>query len=102
MATDTTTGNLIGVGRLHRNTPQEAQIRYMAVEPNVRQRGVGASLLQALETEARRLGTTTIILNARQAVAGFYTRYGYITIAPSHTLFGAIPHLLMQKHLDKD
>ncbi len=90
-------GATIAVGRLHFNTPAEAQIRYMAVHPGHRQRGMGSAVLQALERHAWEGGAQAIVLHARETAIGFYQRHGYHTVAPSHTLYGEIAHVLMQK-----
>ncbi|UCE90291.1 MAG: GNAT family N-acetyltransferase, partial [Pseudomonadota bacterium] len=92
-------GQPIGVGRVHLNTLREAQIRYMAVESKHQWHGVGTKILCALEQYAAAHGATHIVLHAREAVMGFYESNGYQTVAPSHTLFDAIPHCLMRKYL---
>ena len=95
-------GELIGIGRLHRIEGNRGQIRYMAVIEPWRGRGVGAALLLALEQQARDWGLAEIRLHARQGAVGFYAHHGYAAIAPSHTLFGCIPHTLMRKPLSSD
>ena len=39
----------VAVGRLHFNTPAEAQVRFMAVEPGLQGHGLGGAILQELE-----------------------------------------------------
>ncbi|QDA60587.1 GNAT family N-acetyltransferase [Hymenobacter jejuensis] len=92
-------GTVVGVGRLHASGPQQGQMRYMAVHPDWQGQGIGQQVLTYLEAEARRRGLTESILHARQAAVPFYERAGYSVVAPSHTLFGTIPHFLMQKYL---
>ena len=92
---------VIGVGRLHLNSPQQAQIRYMSVATREQRKGVGKMLLQALEQKARDWGAEEIIFDARANIAGFYKRYGYVTLAPGHTLFNSIHHYKMHKHINK-
>lgn len=92
-------GSLIGIGRLHRIDDRRGQIRYMAVVDAWRGHGVGTTLLEALEQQARDWGLEEIRLHARQAAVDFYAHHGYSVVAPSHTLFGSIPHLLMRKPL---
>lgn len=84
------------VGRLHFNGPDEAQVRFMAVDPAWRGRGWGGKILRELEQEARRRGACRIVLNARAEAARFYGRHGYREVGPAPALFG-IPHLRMQK-----
>ncbi|MDH5182204.1 MAG: GNAT family N-acetyltransferase, partial [Gammaproteobacteria bacterium] len=92
-------GRIIGVARLHMNTPQQAQIRFMAVETRQQRQGIGKKLLLALEDKAREWGAEEIIFEARANIAGFYKRFGYKTLAPGNTLFGNIYHYKMHKHL---
>lgn len=95
-------GEVIGIGRVHRIDDNRGQIRYMAVIEAWQGRGVGAALLQALEQQARDWGLAEIRLHAREGALGFYAQHGYETIAPSHTLYGSIPHTLMRKPLSGD
>ena len=93
------TGRAIGVGRLHLNTPKQAQIRFMAVETKEQRKGIGKMLLFALEEKAIEWGAEEVIFDARANIAGFYKRYGYKTLAPGHTLFGSVHHYKMNKYI---
>lgn len=96
-------GRLLGVGRLHMNSMEEAQIRYMAVEDDSRGLGVGRAILKKLEALARARGAKRIVLNARDNVVGFYQRCGYSVVGPGPTLFDIIRHSRMEKILpDRD
>src|SRR5579862_6577670 len=44
---------LIGCGALHFYTPTTAEVRSLAVEPEIKNQGIGRVLLEALEQEAR-------------------------------------------------
>jgi N-acetylglutamate synthase-like GNAT family acetyltransferase len=90
---------IVGVGRLHFNSPEEGQVRYMAVEEDCRGRGIGGLILQELEGRARRAGAIRIVLNARADAVHFYRRHGYEQVDPSETLFDSIPHWRMRKEL---
>ena len=90
-------GNVIGVARLHQIAAATAQIRYMAVEKEMRNRGIGKALLDYLEERARQIGIRVIELNARQQCIGFYLKQGYIITGPGPVLFGEIKHQKMQK-----
>ncbi|HKJ81245.1 MAG TPA: GNAT family N-acetyltransferase [Ignavibacteriaceae bacterium] len=89
----------VGVGRVHFNSPEEAQVRYMAVEEDQRGKGIGAIILKELERSAVQKGAKIIMLNARDNAVPFYERYGYKIVKPSHTLFDSIPHFEMRKEL---
>ena len=93
---------VIGVGRLHLNSPKQAQIRFMAVETEYQREGIGSKLLLALEEKAKSLGAEEIIFEARANIAGFYKRFGYKTIAPGNTLFGSIYHYKMSKNIKNE
>jgi GNAT superfamily N-acetyltransferase len=92
-------GRPLAIGRLHLNSPEEAQIRYMAVAESARGKGLGRRIVEYLETIARDRGATTVVLNAREEVAGFYQTMGYEIIGAGPTLFGAVKHVRMQKRL---
>ena len=91
---------LAGVGRLHFNTSEEAQIRYMAVDPQFLRQGVGSAVLRELEARAHAAGATRVVLNAREAAVPFYCKHGYALGGKSETLFGSIDHWSMSKELD--
>ena len=81
------------------NAPDEAQVRFMAVDENARGRGYGSRILQGLEAEATRRGAQKLVLNARDNVTEFYVKYGYAVVGETGTLFGAIRHVRMAKSL---
>ena len=90
-------GSVIAVCRLHFNTPDEAQIRYMAVETTVQGKGVGLTLMAHMEEIARARGAERIILEARENAVPFYKRQGYVITKESYLLFGVIQHYTMEK-----
>lgn len=92
---------IIGCGRAHFNTKEEAQIRYMAVENQWQGRGVGKMILNELENRVIQKGAKKIILHARENVVRFYERNAYKVVCESHTLFGEIKHFLMEKELSR-
>ncbi|HSP86989.1 MAG TPA: GNAT family N-acetyltransferase [Ignavibacteriaceae bacterium] len=89
----------IGVGRLHFNSNEEAQIRSMAVEEEYRGKGIGSMILFYLEDKAREKNAKSIILSARKTALKFYENNGYKIVEEGHTLFGVIPHYKMKKIL---
>ncbi len=92
-------GKLLGIGRLHFNSEQEAQIRFMATEEDCRGKGVGRALIERLEEIARARGAERIVLNARDNVLGFYQHFGYVVTGPGPTLFDRVKHSRMEKNL---
>jgi ribosomal protein S18 acetylase RimI-like enzyme len=94
-----THGAALAAGRMHLNSPVEAQIRFMAVDPNAQSRGLGSLVLQNLEQRAREAGAKLMVLNAREAAVRFYQEHGYRIKGPAGKLFGEIEHFQMQKDL---
>ncbi|HHH78251.1 MAG TPA: GNAT family N-acetyltransferase [Thermoplasmatales archaeon] len=92
-------GEVVGVSRLHFNSREEAQVRYMAVEERHRGKGVGTMMLAELEKKAREKGGSYIILNARENAIDFYKKNGYDVVERTYTLFGSINHFKMRKIL---
>ena len=76
---------LVGCGAIRRIEARTGQIKRMYVSPEERGRGLGRALLEALETEARGLGISRLVLETgvRQPEAiALYERAGFATIAP--------------------
>jgi len=89
----------VGVGRLHRNSIRQAQVRYMAVLPEHQGNGIGRQLLMQLEQQAHNWGSLEIILNARTTCLTFYLKQGYSVVGDADALFGSIAHKRMRKLL---
>ncbi len=89
----------IGTGRLHRLDDATGQIRYMAIVPQWRRKGLGSALLAWLERRAVDTGMTHIRLDARAEYAGFYLARGYEDRGKGHMLYGEIRHRRMCKVL---
>ena len=93
--------NIVGVGRLHKSSQYEANIRYMAISPLVQGQGLGKLLIAELELVAAQAGITKITLNARSDAIGFYQSLGYVDKGYSHTLYGEVSHNSMTKTIAK-
>jgi ribosomal protein S18 acetylase RimI-like enzyme len=93
-------GQAVAVGRLHFNSPEEAQVRYMAVDPEWDRSGLGSRILQELEAEARKRGAQQMVLNSRDNAVGFYEKHGYALSGQAGALFGGkVQHVRMSKML---
>ncbi len=92
-------GEAAGVCRLHLETPEEGQLRFMAIREDLQGKGVGNHLMKYLETKALELGCKFITLQAREKAVSFYERHGYQVIQKTHLLFGSIQHYQMKKML---
>ncbi|HEX4665683.1 MAG TPA: GNAT family N-acetyltransferase [Chthoniobacterales bacterium] len=89
----------LAIGRLHFNSPDEAQVRFMAVEPEAQGRGLGGVILNELERRARAAGAKAIVLNAREDAERFYRKHGFVTVGAAPTLFDVLKHVRMRKDL---
>jgi predicted GNAT family N-acyltransferase len=90
--------NVIASGRVHFNSENEAQIRYMAVDKNFKRKGVGTEIVKELENYALSKGIVSMILNARENAISFYLSLGYLEVGPYQSDTG-IPHKTMKKRL---
>ena len=90
--------NIIGSGRVHFNSKEEAQIRYMAVSENFKREGIGSEIVKRLEEYALNNGAKTLILNARKEAIKFYKSLDYLEGNPYQSDTG-IPHKTMKKSL---
>jgi GNAT superfamily N-acetyltransferase len=78
-------GAAVGCGAVRRIEPGTGELKRMYVAPAARGGGVGAAILRALETEARRLGLRRLRLEtgSRQTAAmALYARAGFTRIEP--------------------
>ena len=90
--------NVIASGRVHFNSKNEAQIRYMAVDENFKRKGVGTEIVKELENYAISKGIVNMILNARENAISFYLSLGYEEVGPYQSDTG-IPHKLSLIHI---
>lgn len=89
----------LAVGRISQTENTEAQIRFMAVDPEVQSRGLGAAIVRYLEHKAMKHWPEIewIKLEAREPAVGFYTKLGYVSQGKSYVLFDQIQHYSMRK-----
>ena len=90
---------IIACGRLHLNSPYEAQIRYMAVDDYHRGKGIGKQVVEELESYAKLKKIDSIILNARDHAIRFYEKSGYKVVGPYKGSDTGIPHSKMIKKI---
>ena len=75
-----------------------ARLGRMAVESDMRGRGLGAALLAEAESQARTAGAERIRLHAQLAARSLYERGGF-QVQGVEFLEEGIPHLTMEKRL---
>ena len=90
---------VIASGRVHFNNPDEAQIRYMAVNENLKRKGIGSEIVEKLEEFASSKGAKRVVLNARENALSFYLSLGYKEKGLYQSDTG-IPHSKMEKDLN--
>ncbi len=61
---------------------EHGELHTFFVHPDVQRRGVGARLLARLEAGARKVGVTTLRVEASLTGTAFYERHGYRRIGP--------------------
>jgi GNAT superfamily N-acetyltransferase len=73
----------VGCGAVRRLDEATAELKRMYVAPSLRGRGIGRALVEALESEARRLGMTSVVLETGTRLAPaiqLYEAMGYARI----------------------
>jgi GNAT superfamily N-acetyltransferase len=75
------------------------RIRGMATAPEMRNRGLGASLLGFCEGHARGRGGLRVWCNARTGARAFYERAGFAAESGVFEIGRIGPHVLMSKPL---
>ena len=68
-------GKLVGCGALHFYTATSGEVRSLAVDPTVKQKGIGRALVEELEEEAEAQGLHSIF--AFTYVPGFFGKLGF-------------------------
>jgi amino-acid N-acetyltransferase len=69
---------LVGCGALHFYSPTSGEVRSLAVDPDAKSRGVGRSIVEALEKDARECGLHSIF--AFTYVSRFFEKLGFVEV----------------------
>ncbi|MFD7920380.1 GNAT family N-acetyltransferase [Streptomyces sp. NPDC059740] len=80
--------------------PDTAVLGRLAVVGAARGTGLGATLVRAVEAEARRLGATEVYLQGQVQALGFYERLGYTAYGPEFDDGSGIAHRAMRRRVD--
>ena len=70
-------GHAVATGRIYLDSPDQAHVRGVAVEPSCLRRGIGRAIVAELERRARERGATCTVLEARYAAVAFFEKQGY-------------------------
>ncbi|MBX3240989.1 MAG: GNAT family N-acetyltransferase [Chitinophagaceae bacterium] len=89
---------LIGCCLLTAQDDGTCRLRQMAVNATLRQKGIGASLMNFAENIARDKGYGGLVMHARKVAVGFYKKCGYHITGDEFYEVG-IPHYKMVKRL---
>ena len=87
---------IVAAGRVHFNSSDQAQIRFMCVDKDFRREGLGSKILSELEKHALKGGCSEVMLNARDIAMKFYLSSGYKKIKTYNSETG-LPHTQMKK-----
>ncbi len=90
---------VLGVARMHESSPNQGQVRCVAIATAAQGKGIGKAIMAYLEDQAKTKGWTEIVLEARENAVPFYQAIGYTIVAESYLLFGEIQHYRMKKAL---
>lgn len=91
------TERIVAAGRVHFNSSDQAQIRFMCVDKDFRREGLGSKILSELEKNALKGGCSEVMLNARDIAMKFYLSSGYKKIKAYNSETG-LPHTQMKKN----
>ena len=89
---------IAGLAALHGD-----EVRRVYVHPRAQGTGLGRTLMQALEDEARRRGLHAVHLSAGLSASSFYDRLGYERLETGTFVSGEarVPFVKMRKRLDE-
>ncbi|WP_087023266.1 bifunctional GNAT family N-acetyltransferase/hotdog fold thioesterase [Thaumasiovibrio subtropicus] len=94
-------GDVVAVGRLYLTPDNDGQIRYMAVSPDYREKGMGTLVLMSLESLACQEGAKRLVCNAREDAIPFYVRNKFTSQGELSDERGPVRHQQMLKRLDE-
>ena len=88
----------VGCARLRPLGGARAKVERVAVDPDLRQGGLGRRIMEAMEAEAERRGWPELVLHAQVPVVEFYRRLGWNGVGEEFEEAG-IAHLEMVKRV---
>jgi predicted GNAT family N-acyltransferase len=88
----------VGTLRLRWMDPKTAKIERVAVLPELRGTGIGRSMLESVESYAKRKGAKRLVLSAQWHARPFYEKLGYRDEGNPYEELG-VTHIWMNKKL---
>jgi len=101
-------GEVVGTGAVSRGSPPWApgepawRVRAMAVAPDLRGRGIGSAVLDALLDHVRRHGGGLTWCNARTPARGLYARAGFVAVGDEFEIEHIGPHVAMARPVEPE
>lgn len=92
-------GRPVATGRFHPYLEETVKFQRIAVLQEERGTGVGTALVLGMESWARELGFTYVILDSQCHAEPFYEKLGYTKVSPEVFLDAGIPHVRMKKEI---
>ncbi|GAA0854522.1 bifunctional GNAT family N-acetyltransferase/hotdog fold thioesterase [Aliiglaciecola litoralis] len=92
-------GQVVGVGRVHMNMSEEAQIRHVAIAKEFQGKGLGKLIYSALEEVARSQGAKRLVTNSRRISIDFFSSCGFEIEKEAPTEMGKLKRTQMIKKL---
>ncbi len=94
-------GEVVAIGGFRRKTEKVAELKRMRVHPKYQQRGFGQAILTELETRAKSLGYSSMLLDTLPTMAParhLYTKNGYAQTGTKRV--GGFEAILYEKNLE--
>lgn len=92
-------GRAIGAGRVYLDSPEQAHVRGMAVEPALSRQGIGGAIIAELERRSKERGAKRIVVESREAAVSFYEKQGYRIVGECSPDFHPVRHFRLTKEL---
>jgi ribosomal protein S18 acetylase RimI-like enzyme len=92
-------GHAIGAGRIYFDSPEQAHLRGIAVEPSCSHQGVGSAIVTELESRVKKLGAARIVVESRETAVGFYQKRGFRAIGEVPENSHPVRHVRMVKDI---
>ena len=99
MAVDDRTGEVLGVIKLYEKAPGVGNISHLAVAMSHQHKGIGMSLVQAVEKRARERDFKTLGAMSRVTATAYFEKYGYHIAGIPTPHLGTIHLVWMEKEL---